>query len=892
MKLAPFYRIISLLCLIAMAGSAQSLAQKSSKQAAGYVTPDAKFLKTFSARSIGPAVMGGRVSSIASDPVDDHTFYVGLGTGGVFKTETSGSTFSPVFEKEAVASVGAVAVSPADPKQIWVGTGEANDRNSSGWGNGIYKSTDGGGTWANMGLSQSKTIARIAVNPKIPDIVYVAAMGDLWSKNSARGLYKTTDGGKTWDLILSAGKPFDEIVGCGDLILDPSNPDILYAALYARQRTAWSFASGASLTDEKDLGGIFKSTDAGASWRKLQDGIPARTQRIGLDLCRKQTKVLYAVVQSDLDGTSSIDENKSKKGGIFRSDDGGESWIRMNPLNPRPFYFSQIRVDPNDDKRVYLLGYMMHVSDDSGRTFREDSFDKVHPDCHDLVIDPDNSKKLLLGTDGGVYQSFASGKEWIFLNNFAAGEFYRITADLSTPYRIAGGLQDNTNWVGPSGTRSKEGILNSDWINIGGGDGFYCVFDQLDSNIVYAESQQGYVHRYNMRTGEFKGLRPEPAEGQPAYRFHWNAPLIGSKHDKNAIYLGGNRVFKLTGRGENFKVISPDLSTRELTKMITAGSGAENYGVVYTLAESPVQPGILWAGTDDGKIWITLNDGETWTDLTKNLPKQIQGGWITRIEASHHASLLAYLVVDAHREGDYSPHVYMTSDGGKSWKSIKGDLPPDQPLKVIREGLKNPNLLVVGTEFNLYMTLDGGRKWVKFGGLPTVAVDDILIHPRDLDLLIATHGRSIYLIDDISPLEEMSDTVLAKEAHLFTLRPALGYYPNGGWVGYSGNGIYRGTNPPEGAIINYYLKDYTGESPKFSITNSAGKVVANLTGSVAPGFNRIVWDLKPTADLSTGYGGEGSKFWKSGDYTVTMEFGKMKQSQKVRVKIEDGIETR
>jgi photosystem II stability/assembly factor-like uncharacterized protein len=867
-------------------------AQKSKTSVLDSLTPNPKLLKSFSARSIGPAIMGGRVSTIALDPNDIYTFYVGLGTGGVFKTENSGATFSPIFEKEAVAAIGAIAVSPTNTKQVWVGTGEANDRNSSSWGNGIYKSTDGGSLWTNVGLKNSKTISRIVVHPRDTNIVYVAALGDLWMPNPDRGLYKTTDGGKSWNNILTSTKPYNDKIGCVDVEIDTSNPDIIYAAMYARQRTPWSFTSGADLTDGKDLGGIFKSTDAGASWKKLGGGLPPRTQNIGLDIYSKNPKIIYAIVQSDEGGTSSIDENKSKRGGVFRSEDGGENWSRMNPLNPRPFYFSQIRIDPTNDQRIYLLGYMVHVSDDGGKTFMEDSFDKVHSDCHELVIDPRNPKRLLLGTDGGVYQSFASGKNWIFLNNIPAGEYYRIAVDLSTPYRIAGGLQDNTNWVGPSRTSTKEGILNTDWLNIGGGDGFYCVFDPLDSNLVYAESQQGYVHRYNMKSGEFKGLRPEQTEGQPAYRFHWNSPLIGSQHYKGVMYLAGNHIFKLTERGENFKIISPDLSTQDLKKMTSVGSGAENFGVVYTLAESPLKAGLLWAGTDDGKLWITMNEGESWTDLTKYLPKEIQGEWISRVEPGHHDANTVYMAVDAHRNGDYIPHVYKTTDAGKSWKSISGNLPTDNPVKVVREGLKNSNLLFTGTEFNLFMSLDQGKKWVKFGELPTVAVDDIIIHPRDYDLIIATHGRSLYIVDDILPHEETFDTVLTKDAYLFPIRSAYGYYPNGGWVESSGAGVFRGANPPEGAIINYYIKEYTGEPPKFTITNSAGKTVANLTGSVAPGFNRLPWDLKPTSDLLIGYGGEGAKFWKSGEYTVTMNLGKTKQTVKFQVKIADGIETR
>ncbi len=438
---------------------------------------EASFLRGLKARIIGPAIMGGRVSDIALDPKDPFTFYVALGTGGIMKTADNGVTFDAVFTKEAVAAVGAVAVSPADPKVVWVGTGEANDRNSSSWGNGVYRSTDGGATWKHAGLEKSRTIARVVVHPTDANTAWVAAMGDLWQPGGERGLYKTTDGGATWKAVLTAPAPYDGRVGCGDVALDPSDPNALYAALYARQRTPWSFVAGRAATDGKDLGGIYKSTDGGTTWKKLAGGLPGMTGRIGLDVHRKDPKTVVAIVQSDEGGTTDFREVESKRGGVFRSDDGGDTWARLSPLDPRPFYFSQIRIDPGDSGRVYVLGFSAHVSEDGGRTFREDLFAKIHPDWHAMAIDPRDPRRIVVGTDGGAYQTYNRGKTVEFLNRFAAGEFYRINVDLGAPYRICGGLQDNLNWVGPKETRSKEGILNSDWINVGGGDGFYCVFD-------------------------------------------------------------------------------------------------------------------------------------------------------------------------------------------------------------------------------------------------------------------------------------------------------------------------------------------------------------------------------------------------------------------------------
>lgn len=853
---------------------------------------DAVMLRNVKARSIGPAVMGGRISGIAMDPSDPSTFYVALGTGGVMKTTNNGITFDGIFEKEAVAAIGAVAVAPSDSKVIWVGTGEANDRNSSSWGGGVYRSTDGGDTWTHTGLKSSRTIARIVVHPNDPRTAWVAAMGDLWNFGGERGLYKTMDGGATWKRVLGAHAPYDSRVGCGDVSMDPSDPNVLYAALYARQRTPWSFLSGTAITDGKDLGGIFKSTDGGETWKKLDKGLPGSTGRIGLSIHRKNPKIVYAVVQSEEGGTSGIDDIRSKRGGVFRSDDGGESWTRMSGLNPRPFYFSQIRVDPENDQRIYVLGFALHVSEDGGKTFREDLFEKVHPDNHALAIDWRNPKRLLLGTDGGLYQSFDGGKAWGHLTNLAAGEFYRINYDMSAPYRICGGLQDNLNWVGPSRTRTKDGIVNSDWINIGGGDGFYCVFDPDDPEIVYTESQEGVVHRMNMRNGQVKLLRPEPAEGQPRLRFHWNSPLIGSRHAKGTLYLAGNRVFRMTAQGEHWQMISPDLSTQDPNKTVTVGSGAENYAVVYTLAESPVKAGMLWAGTDDGKLWLTENDGQNWTDLSASLPAAVKGQWIMRVEASHQDANVAYLAVDAHRTSNFAPLAYRTADGGKTWQSIAANLPAEGPVKVVREDPKNPKLLYAGTEFGLFVSLDRGANWMKFGELPTVAVDDIAVHPREDDLIIATHGRSLFLVDDIRPLQQLTLEVREKPAHLFPAREATGFHMMPGFVEGNGKAVFRGENPPEGALISFYVKAYTGEEVKIKITDAAGATVAKFKLAGTPGLNRFAWDLKPTKDVLTEYGGEGQKHVKAGEYTVTLAFGSYSQTEKIHVTIAPGVETR
>ena len=850
-----------------------------------------KAIAALKARAIGPAVMGGRISTIALDPVDSATVFLGLGTGGVMKSTNAGASFSAIFEKEKVAAIGAIAVAPSDPKVVWVGTGEANDRNSSSWGNGVYRSDDGGTTFKHIGLTDSRTIARIVVHPKDPKTAWVAAMGDLWTPSKERGLFKTTNGGASWTKVLQAQAPHDDIVGCGEVVIDPSNPDILYASLYARRRTPWSFTFGPPVTDGKDLGGIFKTTDGGAHWSKLTSGLPKETGRIGLSVFAKNPKILYAIVQADPEGGAGWSV-RAKSGGVFRSEDAGASFTRVSPLNPRPFYFSQIRVDPENDQRVYVLGFSLHVSDDGGKSFREDAFKKVHPDCHELVIDPAKRDRLLLGTDGGLYQSYDAGKSWSFINNFAAGEFYRINVDMSTPYRICGGLQDNLNWVGPARTFTKEGIVNGDWINIGGGDGFSCVFDAKDANLVYAESQEGELHRFNLASGAAKTLKPEPNEGQTRFRFHWNAPLIGSVHEPGVLYLGGNRVFRIAEKGERWSIVSGDLSAAIPGRIDTIGSGAETYGVVYTLSESPVKAGMLWAGTDDGKLWVTENGGKDWTDVTSSLPKQAKGEWLSRIEAGRKDAAVAYLAVDAHRSGSFAPLAWRTADRGKSWTSIAGDIPVDQPVKVVREDPFNTNVLYAGTEFGLFISFDLGKRWTKLGALPTVAVDDILVHPRDRDLIVATHGRSLFVIDDLTPIQELTAETRAKEAHLFPIRKASGRFLLTGFEEWSGSAIYRGANPPEGALISFWIKEGGPDPVKLEIKNAQGQTVANLTAPAMTGINRTSWDLKPTKDVLVEYGGEGALFVRAGTYEVTLTHGKEKSVQKLEVAIAEGIETR
>lgn len=868
-------------------------------------TPDAgrtlkaEDLKSLAWRSIGPANMSGRVATIAQVPGSSKSFFVGFGTGGLFKTDNNGTTFSALFEKEATASIGSVAVckptgtGDKDSLIVWVGTGEGNGRNSSSWGAGVYRSTDGGGTWECVGLKDSHDIPRIAVDPRNPDVCYVAALGHLWGPNKERGVYKTEDAGKTWKPVLQ----IDENTGACDVCINPEQPDTVYAAMYMRRRTAWSMMSGGP------EGGIYKSTDAGATWKKLGGGLPTQTGRIGLDIYLKDPKVLFAVVESD-EGGSGVDifDNRQRTGGLFRSDDGGENWSRINELNFRPFYFSKVRVDPVDDNRVYMLGWGLAISDDGGRNFRAGGARLPHGDMHELVIDPTDRDHLLMGTDGGIYSSYDRAKTWVFHNNIAAGEFYNVTFDMTDPYRIGGGLQDNCTWIGPSATImssgsneesesdgiTEAGITNGDWRLYWGGDGFHVAFDPSDPNIIYAEAQGGEIGRIHMNTGFRKNIRPSPKEGQPRFRFNWNSPFFVSAHDPTVLYLGGNRVFKLTQRGDQWQAISPDLSTQNLKKIETVGSEAETHGTVVSLAESPVTAGTLWAGTDDGLVHVTQDEGKTWKNVT---PPQADGHYISRIEASHHDAKTAYVSIDGHRSDVMKPNLVMTTDAGETWTQINGEgdgaLPEDDVVKVVREDRKNGDVLYVGTERAAFVSIDRGQHWVRLNAdsLPTVAVDDIQQHPREMDLIAGTHGRSIYILDDATPLSQLTPDIVQSEFHLFESRPGKPryYLP---YEGMWGDQLFRAPNPPKGVQISYWVRDFDREEVKISIADAAGNTVRELSGPAAPGINRVLWDMQPekrdrfeTPDTRLGI----LPFVPPGEYKATATLGKHKAEITIKV---------
>jgi photosystem II stability/assembly factor-like uncharacterized protein len=829
-------------------------------------------------RCIGPANMGGRIDDFAVVESNPHIIYAGVASGGVWKTTNNGVTWEPVFDDQSTSTVGDVTVAPSNPDIVWVGTGEPNNRQSSSWGNGVYKSTDGGKTWKNMGLFDTHHIGRIVIHPTNPDVVYVAALGHLWGPNRERGLFKTSDGGKTWVNT----KFIDENTGFVDVAMDPESPNTLYAAAYQRRRRGWGFNGGGPGS------GLYKTTDGGETWVHLTKGLPqGNTGRIGIDIYWSNPTVVYAIVEH-------------KQGGVFRSEDKGLTWKKMSSTNPRPMYYSQIRIDPSNDQRIWALGASMYVSEDGGKTFRTDYVRGVHGDHHAMWINPDNSNHMVLGSDGGIYWSYDRGRTWDFVNSLPLGQFYEVGYDMRKPYYVYGGLQDNGSWGGPSATWYRVGITNEDWFRIGGGDGFYVQVDPTDHNLIYAESQNGNLFRFDLNSGESKSIRPQPDDENETYRFNWNSPIVISPHDIKTIYYGGNKAFKSTDRGETWEA-SIDLTTQQdrdkLHLMgvvsdkdtLSRNDGIAYYGDIITISESPLKKGLLFAGTDDGNLQVSRDEGKTWKNVMGKVPGVPKYTYVSRIVASRFDEGTAYVTLDGHRNDDFKAYVFMTSDYGESWRSISSNLPIGGTVNVIREHHKNPNLLFVGTERGAYVTIDRGRKWVKIkGNFPIVPVDDIAIHPRENDLIFGTHGRSIWVLDDITPLEQLTRDVLASPGHLFDIREATMFNPYN-HKGNLGHKFFVGSNPPYGAVINYYLKEEVKESVKITIENKEGKKIRELKGPKEAGINRITWDLKYEPPVSAEVRQMGRRFRAQGpnvlpgEYKVTLKVSDQEMSKTVKV---------
>jgi photosystem II stability/assembly factor-like uncharacterized protein len=875
-------------------------------------------------REIGPAAMGGRIDDFAVVENNPDIIYAGTASGGVFKTTNGGTTWEPLFDDQPNSTIGDVTVAPSDPSIVWVGTGEANNRQSSSWGNGVYKSTDSGKSWKHMGLEASMHIGRIVISPADPNTLYVAAGGSLWGSSKERGVYKTTDGGKSWSNVLFV----NEDTGATDIAMDPDSPGTLIAAMYQRRRTVFG-TSGSGPGS-----GLYKTTDGGATWKKLEKGLPwdpdpkkpavaaaAATAekepedpeavkeigRIGVNFYRRNANVVYAVIEH-------------AHGGIFRSDDKGETWTRASETNPRGIYYSQVAIDPNNDQRVWVHGAQMYYSEDGGKTFKTNLVQKIHGDYHALWIDPRDSNHMLAGSDGGIYMSHDRGKTWDYLNNIAIGQFYEIGLDMQRPYHICGGLQDNNVWCGPSATFDTRGISNADWFTVGGGDGFYAQIDPADPNTVYAESQDGNLLRRNLKTHESRSIRPPAAEGE-RLRFQWNSPLVISAFDNKTIYYGGNHLFKSTDRGDSWTRLGNDLTNnQDRDKLLIMGrvpdkltmsrhDGVQAWPAITTIGESPLNRDLLYVGTDDGNLQVTRDGGKTWKNVS---PKK--GIYVSRVVASRFKEGAAYATLDGHRSNGFAVYVFMTSDYGESWKPIRAGLTDAAgTVHVIREHFRNPKMLFLGTERGLFLSYDQGGHWTRLKlNLPTVPVDDIAIHPRENDLVLATHGRSIWILDDLGPLEQMTDAIPSEDLHVFEPRPATEWrVVNRG--GANGHKAFFGPNPPNGALITYFLKSKPKEKEKVKITvaNKEGKVIRDIDGTDEIGTNRVTWDLRmrsvneapreegAAAETSSEQGGEGGGGFggfqgalrvEPGEYTVKVAAGKSEQSIKVVVEEDPRIE--
>ncbi len=814
-------------------------------------TPYETALKNLHFRAVGPAVMGGRVDDIAAVESDPRIFYVGAAAGGLLKTVNGGMTWVSLFDNESNPSIGDIAIAPSNPSIVYVGTGEANNRQSSSWGDGVFKSVDGGNTWQHLGLKETHHIGRIVVDPSDPNKVWVAALGDLWGPNKERGVYRSIDGGASWSQTLF----INEDTGVSDIAIDPQSPNILYAAAYQRRRTVFGYNGGGP------SGGLYRSTDGGAHWTKLTRGLPTTGDvgRFAVEVYRRNPNIVYALVEH------------ATLGGVYRSEDKGMTWARMSDTNPRPSYFSQLRIDPNNDQKLWLGGVNIYLSEDGGKTFVQTRFQGVHSDVHGIWINPADSDNLIIGCDGGVWTTSDSGRHWRHINNFPLGQFYEVSFDFQKPYHICGGAQDNYSWCGPSSTTQQLGIGNEDWITVAGGDGFYNRIDQTEPNIVYAESQDGSLSRRDLKTSESKSIRPqEENDNPPRYRFQWNSPLMISAHDHKTIYYGGNHLFKSTDRGDNWVRLGEDLTNNAdrdkmeiMGKAVDRNTLSRHDGVVAwpcltVIAESPLKAGVLWVGTDDGNVQVSRDDGKTWSNVAANFPGLKKGAYVSRIDPSRTGEGTAYVAFDNHRSADYAIYIYVTKDFGKTFTRITNGIPVEAgTVHAVREDPANTNLLFAGTEFGLYFSLDRGGAWHKMkNGLATVPVFDIQIQPREHDLILATHGRSFQIMDNISALENLSDDVLKADLKAFPAHPTI-EYKMANYRSFMGGASFLAPNAPAGAIVDYYAK--SAGPVQVTVKDKAGNDVRKLTARAEAGVvNRVVWDMRydsPIPPAAAGAGG-------------------------------------
>ena len=833
--------------------------------------------------------MSGRIAALAATRENGRlTLYVGAASGGVWKSTNGGTTYKPVFDKEPVQSIGAVTIDPTNPKVVWVGTGESWTRNSVSLGNGIYKSTDGGDNWTHMGLPESERIVKILVDPTSANTVYVCVPGKLFGDSPDRGVYKTSDGGKSWNKVLAGA---NASTGCSMMSMDAQNPRTLYAGMWDFRRKAWTFRSGGDGPDAPSGSGLFKSTDGGASWTQLDErtakGLPAKPWgRVAVTVAPSKSNVVYAFIEA-----------VPPKNALYRSDDGGMTWEmkdRSQNMVWRPFYFANLIVDPKNENRVFKPDGPLIMSLDGGATFNNVS-GGTHGDHHDVWIDPLNTDHLITGDDGGIWYSYDGGDRWWKGENLPISQFYHVSVDMERPYKVYGGLQDNSSWVGES--QYPGGIAKSQWENMFGGDGFWMFVDPTDYNYIYAEAQGGYIGRINRNSHEVRDIKPLPNYKEGKLRFNWNAPIHVSPTKNGTIYIGSQFLHRSKDFGQTWERISPDLSTNDPQKQKQEESGgvtvdnssAEMHTTIVQIGESPRNPLVIWAGTDDGNIQVTQNGGASWTNTVGNIPGLSRNTWVTTVEPGHFATGTIYATFDNHYAGDMKPYAYKSTDYGKTWTNlIAAGSPVRGYAHVIKEDLVNPQLLFMGTEFGLWVSVDGGQRWSRYKGgeFPNVAVRDLAIHPRDHDLVIATHGRGIWIIDDITPLRALTPQTLTKGAAFLQTKPVvqrIGAF--GGWA--NGDAEFIGQNPPGDAVITYYLqKRHIFGDMKLEVRDSTGKLVQTLPTSKRRGLSRVAWSMRmppprmpPAATAAFGVGPR----FMPGTYTVKLIEGGQEYTAPLRV---------
>lgn len=869
----------------AAAQKAKSAQQSQSAQQSTSVQPpataikvDAETISGLGARNIGSAAMSGRIAAI--DAVQEGTrltVYIGSASGGVWKSVNGGTTFKPVFDKQPVQSIGAITIDPKNPKTIWVGTGEAWTRNSVSIGDGVYKSVDGGDTWTNMGLKDSERIAKILVDPTDTNTTYVCAPGKLWSDSDERGVYKTTDGGKSWTKIL---KGANASTGCSMMTMDKANPKTIYAGMWDFRRKGWEFRSGGEGPDAPSGSNLFKSTDGGATWTELDEksaqGLPAKPWgRVAVTVAPSKPNVVYAFIEA-----------APPKNGLYRSDDNGKTWTlldRSQNMIWRPFYFANLIVDPKNENKIYKPDLSLIVSTDGGKSFSNIA-GGAHGDFHDVWINPNNTDHLIVGDDGGVWYSYDGGNRWWKAENLPVSQFYHVSVDMDMPYHVYGGLQDNSSWVGDS--QYPGGITNNRWENVYGGDGFWVFADSSDPDYIYAEYQGGEISRINRKTHETRNIKPLPQYKEGKLRYNWNTPIHLSPTQKGTIYIGAQFLFRSRDHGQTWQRISPDLTTNDPEKQKQEQSGgvtvdnsaAETHTTIYSIAESPKNPNIVWAGTDDGNLQVTRDGGKTWTNVVGNVAGLPKNAWVSYLDASHFDEGTAYATFDLHTFGDMRPYVYKTIDYGRTWTPVVAQSSSVRGYAhVVKEDLVNRDLLFVGTEFGLWISLDGGRQWAQYkgGDMPNVAVRDLAIHPRDHDLVIATHGRGIWIVDDITPLRQLSPATLAKDAAFIVAKPAVqSVSGGGGWS--NGDATFVGPNPTDEAVVTYYQrKRHIFGDLKIEVFDANNQFLGTIPSSKRRGLNRATWPMRlkppqvPTA-ASAAFGAAVGPRLLPGTYTVKM----------------------